>query len=117
MASYQFNRESRLLTPDDFQKVFKKATRFNTQHITLLLSPRDKNSRIGFAIAKKRIKLAVQRNRIKRVIRNSYRLKQHKLPPVDMVIMAKSGIEKLENKAIHQQIEILWQKIIRRTSI
>jgi ribonuclease P protein component len=113
MANYQFNRESRLLTPDDFQKVFKKAKRFNSQHITLLLTPATANSRIGFAIAKKRIKLAVQRNRIKRIVRDSYRLKKSQLPNVDMVIMAKTGIEKLENQAIHQQIEKIWQKIIR----
>jgi ribonuclease P protein component len=115
MANYQFNRESRLLTPDHFQKVFNKAVRFNSQHITLLLSANDNKSRIGFAIAKKRIKLAVQRNRIKRIVRNSYRLNQHQLPNVDMIIMAKTGIEKLENKTIQHQIEGLWQKIIRRS--
>jgi ribonuclease P protein component len=115
MANYQFNRESRLLTPDHFQKVFNKAVRFNSQHITLLLSANDKKSRIGFAIAKKRIKLAVQRNRIKRIVRNSYRLNQHQLPNVDMIIMAKTGIEKLENKTIQHQIESIWQKIIRRS--
>ena len=115
MASYQFNRELRLLTPDHFKTVFSKATRFHSQHFTVLIRTNTvEHSRVGFAIAKKRIKLAVQRNRIKRLVRESFRLNQHELPTVDMVIMAKSGIEQLDNQAITQQIEKIWRKIIQR---
>ena len=69
---------------------------------------------LGLAIAKKRVKLAVQRNRIKRQIRESFRLNQHNLPHIDMVVMVKSGTDKLENKEINQQLEKIWRKIIQR---
>jgi len=115
MVTYQFNRESRLLTPGHFQAVFNKPTRFGSKHFTLLITPNaTENNRIGFAIAKKRVKLAVQRNRIKRIVRESFRLNQHKIPKVDIVIMAKTGIESLENKDIQEQIEKIWQKIVQR---
>jgi len=115
MVTYQFNRDSRLLTPDHFQKVFSKPARYHSQHFTVLVANNSiKNNRIGFAIAKKRIKLAVQRNRIKRLVRESFRLNQYELPIVDMVIMAKSGIEQLDNQAISLQIEKIWLKIIQR---
>ena len=115
MVTYEFNRESRLLTPGQFQSVFTKPIRFGSSHITILVSQNpDNNNRLGLAIAKKRVKLAVQRNRIKRLIRESFRLNQHDLPHIDIVVMVKSGTEKLDNTQINQQLEKIWRKIIQR---
>jgi len=115
MVTYEFNRESRLLTPDQFQSVFKKPIRFGTSHITILVTHNSNEiNRLGLAIAKKRVKLAVQRNRIKRLIRESFRLNQHYLPHIDIVVMVKSGTDKLDNKEINQQLEKIWRKIIQR---
>jgi ribonuclease P protein component len=115
MVNYEFNRESRLLTPDHFQQVFSKPLRFGSSHITILVTPNiEQNNRLGLAIAKKRIKLAVQRNRIKRQIRESFRLNQHDLPNIDMVVMVKSGTDKLENAEIRKQLEKIWRKVIQR---
>ena len=115
MVNYEFNRESRLLTPGHFQSVFSKPLRFGSSHITILISKNpDEHKRLGLAIAKKRVKLAVQRNRIKRQIRESFRLHQHDLPYIDMVVMVKSGTDKLENTEIRKQLEKIWRKIIQR---
>jgi ribonuclease P protein component len=115
MVTYEFTRESRLLTPGQFQTVFSKPLRFGSNHITVLITPNlEKSNRLGLAIAKKRVKLAVQRNRIKRQIRESFRLHQHELPSIDMVIMVKSGTDKLNNREIRQQLEKIWRKIIQR---
>ena len=125
MATYKFNRESRLLTPGHFQAVFSKPIRFGSRHFTLLVTPKphtlvsDKHNtiaknRLGLAIAKKRVKLAVQRNRVKRQVRESFRLNQGNLPAIDIVVMVKSGIDQLDNKAINQELEKIWRKIIQR---
>ncbi|GLX78495.1 ribonuclease P protein component [Thalassotalea insulae] len=115
MVTNRFTRESRLLTPSQFQNVFKKPLRFGSSHITVLVSPnKSDQKRLGLAIAKKRVKLAVQRNRIKRQIRESFRLTLPMLPNIDMVIMVKSGADKLENEQIRQQLEKIWRKIIQR---
>lgn len=115
MVTYEFNRESRLLTPGQFQSVFTKPIRFGSSHITVLTSQNpDKNNRLGLAIAKKRVKLAVQRNRIKRLIRESFRLNRNNLPNIDIVVMVKSGTDKLDNKEINQQLEKIWRKINQR---
>ena len=115
MLTYKFNRESRLLTPGQFQQVLSKPLRFGSSHITILITPNNlDNNRLGLAIAKKRVKLAVQRNRIKRQIRESFRLNQHNLPHIDMVVMVKSGTDKLENKEIIRQLEKIWRKMNQR---
>ena len=41
MVTYKFNRESRLLTPGQFQTVFSKALRFGSSHITILIIPNE----------------------------------------------------------------------------
>jgi len=115
MVTKEFSRESRLLTPSQFQNVFNKPVRFGSKHFTILVTPNtDHNNRLGLAIAKKRVKLAVQRNRIKRLVREQFRLNQHQLPDIDMVVMVKSGIDQLENQDICLQIDKIWQKIIKR---
>lgn len=115
MVTYEFNRESRLLTPDQFQQVFSKSSRFGSSHFTILITPNNTNKpRLGFAVAKKRVKLAVQRNRIKRIARESFRLNQHKLPNVDVVVLVKSGIDNLDNDTINKQLVKIWRKIIQR---
>jgi len=114
-VTYEFNRESRLLTPGHFQSVFENPKRFGSSHFTILISQNsDNNNRLGLAIAKKRVKLAVQRNRIKRIIRESFRLNQHELPNIDMVVMVKSGIDNLDNTTINKQLEKIWRKINQR---
>ncbi|XQW85146.1 ribonuclease P protein component [Thalassotalea piscium] len=115
MVTHKFNRESRLLTPGHFKAVFSDPTRFSSKHFTLLITKNcENNKRLGLAIAKKRVKLAVERNRIKRITRESFRLNQLSLPNIDVVVMVKSGIDKLENQEINHQLDKIWQKIIQR---
>ena len=114
-VTYEFNRESRLLTPGHFKTVFSDPSRFGSKHFTILITKNcDNNNRLGLAIAKKRVKLAVQRNRIKRLTRESFRLNQSTLPNIDIVVMVKSGIDKLENHEISHQLDKIWQKINQR---
>jgi len=115
MVSYKFTRDSRLLTASHFRAVFTKPIRFGSSHITILITPNEsEKNRLGLAIAKKRVKLAIQRNRIKRQIRESFRLNQHVLPHIDIVVMVKSGTDKLENSAINKQLDKIWLKINQR---
>ncbi len=112
---YTFGRELRLLTPGDFKSVFANPTRAASPHLTLLAIANDVNHpRLGLTVAKKHVKKACQRNRIKRLTRDSFRRRQHDLPNVDIVVIAKKGIDGLDNAEIHQLIEKLWRKLARR---
>jgi ribonuclease P protein component len=115
VVNYSFSRELRLLTPDDFQPVFKNAIPAVSPHLTLLAR---KNSldhpRIGMAIPKKHIKRAVGRNRIRRIVREQFRQQQHKLPAIDIVVIAKAGIADLSNQEINKILDKLWRKLVQR---
>ena len=102
MLSYTFSRELRLLTPREFDSVFQNPFRVASPLFTLLCKPNQlDHPRIGLTVAKKRAKLATQRNRIKRCAR-------------DIVLMVKGDISNTDNAELHQQLERLWSKIARQ---
>lgn len=111
----RFPRESRLLTPRQFSFVFEKAIPAVSPTITILARFNDiNNPRLGITVAKKKVKLAVQRNRIKRCIRESFRLHAHQLPNVDIIVVAKQGVGQQDNGLIHDQLCKLWKRLIKR---
>ncbi|WP_095499574.1 ribonuclease P protein component [Paraferrimonas haliotis] len=115
MDHYTFPRELRLLTPKNFQKVFSKPVRASTPEITLLaITNEQEHPRLGLTVAKKQVKLACRRNRIKRIMRESFRQHQHELPAVDIVAICKKDLQHMDNEAIHKLVRKLWRKLGRR---
>jgi len=114
-ANRRFVRESRLLTPHQFSFVFAQAIPAVSSTITILARHNELEfPRLGITVAKKKVKLAAQRNRFKRCVRESFRLHAHELPNVDIIVLAKQGVHKLDNASIHQQIEQLWKRLSKR---
>jgi len=115
VINYSYSRELRLLTPEDFQPVFKNAIPAVSPHLTLLARKNNlDHPRIGMAIPKKHIKHAVGRNRIRRIVREQFRHQQHQLPAIDIVIIAKAGIADLSNQEINKVLDKLWRKLVHR---
>ncbi|MEE9444364.1 MAG: ribonuclease P protein component [Cocleimonas sp.] len=107
--SFKLPRDLKLLTAENFKTVFSKAERFGNYSFTVLARPNDMDhARLGLAISKKCAKRAVDRNRIKRLFRESFRLNQHKLPSVDIIAMCKPSAIKLTNHEMHEQIKKQW---------
>ena len=107
-----FSKHARLLKPAEFSRVFKNPIRSSDRLLTILAVPNDiKQPRLGLAISKKHAKRAVDRNRIKRLIRESFRLIQHQLPAVDLVVMAKPGTKSVENQQIFQSLQQHWHRL------
>ncbi|ABN63843.1 MULTISPECIES: ribonuclease P protein component [Shewanella] len=115
MTSYTFSRELRLLTPAQFKSVFSNPIKASSAEITLLAIPNtEQHPRMGLTVAKRFVKRANQRNRIKRVIRDSFRLNQHDIPHLDIVVLVRNGVMEMENAEINKLIEKLWRKLSRR---
>ena len=115
---YQFNRSLRLLSAENYQNVFKNAHRLGNRSFTVLARKNQLgHARLGLAISKKCAKKAVDRNRIKRIFRESFRQNQHQLPSVDIVAMCKPSAISLNNSEIRKQIDLQWHFLRKKFGI
>jgi ribonuclease P protein component len=129
-----FSQQVRLLKPDEYSRVFKNPVRSSDRYLTILAVAREQNDidhvkinlksnsseklfdcrfgpRLGLAISKKNAKRAVDRNRIKRLIRESFRQNQYNLPAIDLVVMAKPVTKSAENQQIFHSLDQHWDKL------
>ena len=116
MTDAAFGKTSRLLNARDFKHVFDTARlKVSTPELLFLACPNDSpHARLGLVIAKKHIRLAVQRNRVKRILRESFRLNQHTVSGLDIVVLARKGLGTLDNPQIHHDCLQLWEQLQRR---
>ena len=69
-------------------------------------------NRLGLVVSKK-IGNAVKRNRVKRIIREYFRINRHKFPlGRDVIIIAKTGADSLNYKVLKKEIEKIQDKFI-----
>ena len=70
-------------------------------------------ARIGLAISKKNVRKAVERNRIRRTIRESFRQHLDLLRDLDIVILGRRGIDQKNNSELRAALEMHWNKLGR----
>lgn len=88
-----FDKTKRLLNPAEFKVVFDTPVKkiHSTHFLLFVANTGQTHARLGLAITKKKLKKAVDRNLVKRHTRELFRLNQHNLPPLDCVLIVKSG--------------------------
>lgn len=114
-ADTSFGKTRRLLNASDYSRVFDGAEA-RASHRHFLLLARTNNGprhRLGLVIAKKNVRLAVQRNRIKRVAREVFRQLPHTEPALDVILLARKGLDQLDNAELSTILQQQWQKLIR----
>jgi ribonuclease P protein component len=67
--------------------------------------------RLGLAVAVRTAGGGVQRNRIRRIIRESFRLHQHELPSVDLIVSARDKVRNAPRPELHASLVALWKKV------
>lgn len=116
MASQAFPKAHRLLTSDDFQSVFADAPfRASHKYFLILARPNQHDAaRLGLIIAKKHIRLATERNRMKRLIRETFRRQPPNLTGIDVIVLARKGMNDLGNQELIDQLDKQWLRIARK---
>lgn len=112
--SQAFPRAHRLLSAEDYRKVFQQAHKASDRWFTVLARPNGGGSaRLGLAVAKKQLKKAVDRNRLKRLIRESFRLHPDELRGLDLVVMVRSNAAQQDNASLSTALGRLWAEQAR----
>jgi ribonuclease P protein component len=111
----RFPRRARLLKPDDFKAAFESGKREQMPLFSAVVcSGHGEQVRLGLAVARKAVAEAHDRNRIKRHIRESFRLNQHRLPFVDLVILPRTAAARAPAAELRQQLEKLWTRLAEK---
>lgn len=109
---FRLPKQAKLIKTDDFSSVFNLRKRIANKHLVLRYKPNDNTgARLGLIVAKKTAKLAVQRNYMRRVLRELFRLKQHELPAVDLIIQVQKIFDKPDFFEIKQEFDALCKKL------
>jgi ribonuclease P protein component len=105
-----FDKTRRLLKKSDYDYVFEQAKKIVTPEFIILHRANTLGySRLGLALSKKAIAKAHDRNRIKRLLRETFRTRE--LPAFDVIFLARQGVAKVENKTLIAGLGIIWNKL------
>jgi ribonuclease P protein component len=112
LLDFSFTRQAKIVKTDDFSSVFNLRKRIASQHLVVRYRLNEVDMpRLGLIVSKKTAKLAVQRNYMRRVLRELFRLNQLGLPALDMVVQVQKTFEKSDFFVIKQEYESLLQKL------
>ena len=108
---YRLQKENRLLNAEAFGRVFKKATRSRDKWFTVLARKNDADiARLGLAISKKHCRQATGRNRIKRIVRESFRQHQAEISGLDVVVINQPAASTATNRQLFDSMATHWQR-------
>jgi ribonuclease P protein component len=104
--------ERRMRRPAAFKRVYAVGKRLGNEFFTVNAQANGLTcARLGMSIAARILRRAVDRNRVRRLIRESFRVNQLSLPPLDIVIGVRAGVLTADNARLRSALEKLWQKI------
>ena len=108
----RFGVELRLRSKLQFDAIYAGGRRIDDRFFGLRVKPNGlAHPRLGLAVAVKTAGNAVARNRLRRQIRESFRLAQHDLPAVDIVVAAKIPAREAPASALRASLATLWQRV------
>jgi ribonuclease P protein component len=101
--------------PAEFRAVRQRGKKLTDAYFSLSVLANDESRpRLGLAIATRTFGTAVARNRIKRLARESFRLNQHELPSVDVMVSARDAARLAPPQDLRASLERHWKSITKR---
>ncbi|MEO8803504.1 MAG: ribonuclease P protein component [Rudaea sp.] len=105
-------RNARLLRPADFRAPREIRQRVATPNFVAEFWQAPANiARLGMAVSRRVSKRAVVRNRIRRQIRESFRIQRHGLPNIDILLIARAQAATRDNAALRGDLSTIWRKL------
>ena len=106
----------RLQNASQYARVFDQAIKSSSEFFTILSRENAVGQpRLGIVVAKRHAKRAIDRNTIKRIIRESFRQTKSSLPTQDYIVILKRPIKSIKKTKFKQtlklQVETLWEQV------
>ena len=114
MESFSFPKSEKILNRADFVKLNRSGNRLYTKHFTLIIKQNGQGvTRLGVTVSRKTGN-AVRRNRVKRLLREFFRLNKKRIPQgYDIVIIAKKDVGYLDFWKIKKEIGSVFNNEFR----
>ncbi len=92
-ADLRFRSHEHLRRPADFKRVYDRRRSASSEFLIVYAAPNDlPHNRLGLSVSRK-FGGAVQRNRMRRLFREAYRLTRHQMPAgLDIVLIPRSKV-------------------------
>lgn len=105
-------RDARLRRAGDFAALRQASGRLGGRCFSVRWRPNElDHARLGLAISKRVSKRAVERNRIKRLVRESFRRVRLGLPSIDLVVMAREAAAGVPGDELLAELDALWRRL------
>ncbi|UXI68430.1 ribonuclease P protein component [Tahibacter amnicola] len=112
MEAFRFPRAARLLTVADFNGLRQGSQRVTSRYFQAQYRITDGTAaRMGLAVSRRVSKLAVERNRLKRLTRESFRRHRQHLVPLDILIIPRSSAVPVSSRELLDDLALLWHKL------
>ena len=109
----RFPKTHKLVNKADYTLTLNQPYKISHKHLLILFKPNQiTNARLGLMVGKRVAAQAVDRNRIKRVIRESFRAKQAELKSLDIVVIARRECDTLSKVELRKGLDKLWERLI-----
>ena len=111
MRGERLCKSERIRHRTDFLRISKSAIKIKSRNFILLAEERPDNlTRVGITVSKK-VGNAVARNRVKRLVREFYRLHKCLFLPSEIVFIARAGADRLDYSELCQELVNAVHKI------
>jgi len=118
VRTLRFTKKAKLIKTDEFSSVFNFRKRIFAQFLAVHYQPNTLGrARLGLVVGKKTAKSSVHRNYMRRVLREFFRLHQHSINSVDLVVRVQKKFNKKDFLSVVQEFDSLLNKINLRTSL
>lgn len=107
----RFPRTARVRARAEYARVFDQGRRAQHPLLALHYAADDQPARLGLAVSRKVDTRAVERNRIKRVLRDRFRHLRLQLAPGAYVVVARSAAAGVDNTTLRAAFEQLLQRV------
>lgn len=109
----KFSKTHRLRNKTEIDFVFSNAKKFENKKFLILYRGNSlSNARLGIIISKKNVPQAHDRNRLKRIVRETFR-NSDILPNVDIIFLARKGLNKLDNSELSNYLKLEFKNFLR----